>query len=88
MEDSKVLKGVMINKDVVALRKMKRKIANPRIILLDCPLEYKQWEDQNKCRVGQRRRLGNSPENEGRIHWKSVHACNDRVFYATLAFLF
>ncbi|KAL2325223.1 hypothetical protein Fmac_024281 [Flemingia macrophylla] len=42
LEDSRVLKGVMINKDVVAPGKMKRKIANPRVILLDCPLEYKR----------------------------------------------
>ncbi|KAK3283873.1 T-complex protein 1 subunit gamma, partial [Cymbomonas tetramitiformis] len=44
LEDSRVLKGVMFNKDVVAPGRMKRKIANPRIILLDCPLEYKKGE--------------------------------------------
>ncbi|KAG2245707.1 hypothetical protein Bca52824_085335 [Brassica carinata] len=44
LEDSKVLKGVMFNKDVVAPGKMKRKIVNPRIILLDCPLEEEDWE--------------------------------------------
>ncbi|GJS71153.1 T-complex protein 1 subunit gamma [Tanacetum coccineum] len=42
LEDSKVLKGVMFNKDVVVPGKMKRKIINPRVILLDCPLEYKK----------------------------------------------
>ncbi|KAL2456748.1 Uncharacterized protein Fot_55685 [Forsythia ovata] len=42
LEDSKVLKGVMFNKDVVAPGKMKRKILNPRIILLDCSLKYKK----------------------------------------------
>ncbi|KAL5573880.1 hypothetical protein UlMin_023477 [Ulmus minor] len=45
LEDSQVLKGVMFNKDVVAPGKMRRKIVNPRIILLDAPLEYKKEED-------------------------------------------
>ncbi|KAJ8751487.1 hypothetical protein K2173_016708 [Erythroxylum novogranatense] len=33
---------VMFNKDVVAPGMMKRKIVNPHIIFLDCPLEYKK----------------------------------------------
>jgi T-complex protein 1 subunit gamma len=41
--DSKVLKGVMINKDVPH-PKMRKRIENPRILLLDCPLEYKKAE--------------------------------------------
>lgn len=45
MEDSKVLKGVMFNKDVVHSR-MRRRIENPRILLLDCNLEYKKGESQ------------------------------------------
>ncbi|RDX65749.1 T-complex protein 1 subunit gamma, partial [Mucuna pruriens] len=51
LEDSRVLKGVMINKDVVAPGKMKRKIVNPRIILLDCPLEYKKGENQTNAEL-------------------------------------
>nr|CAN81759.1 hypothetical protein VITISV_043392 [Vitis vinifera] len=51
LEDSKVLKGVMINKDVVAPGKMRRKIINPRIILLDCPLEYKKGENQTNAEL-------------------------------------
>ncbi|CAN0876946.1 T-complex protein 1 subunit gamma [Linum grandiflorum] len=51
LEDSKVLKGVMFNKDVVAPGKMKRKIVNPRIILLDCPLEYKKGENQTNAEL-------------------------------------
>ncbi|KAL5973578.1 T-complex protein 1 subunit gamma [Asimina triloba] len=51
LEDSKVLKGVMINKDVVAPGKMRRKIVNPRIILLDCPLEYKKGENQTNAEL-------------------------------------
>lgn len=45
MEESEVLRGVMVNKDVVHPR-MKRKIENPRILLLDCNLEYKKGESQ------------------------------------------
>lgn len=45
IEDSQVLDGIMINKDVVHPR-MKRRIENPRIILLDAGLEYKKGESQ------------------------------------------
>lgn len=40
-----MLKGVMINKDVTHPR-MRRLIKEPRIILLDCSLEYKKGESQ------------------------------------------
>merc|ERR1740139_621588 len=43
LEDYKVLDGVMFNKDVTHPA-MRRKIENPRVILLDCPLEYKKGE--------------------------------------------
>lgn len=43
---SQALKGVMFNKDVVVPGRMRRRIANPRILLLDCPLEYKKGESQ------------------------------------------
>jgi len=43
IEDSKVLDGVVINKDVTHA-KMRRYIENPRVVLLDCPLEYKKAE--------------------------------------------
>lgn len=46
MDDCRVLKGVMFNKDVVNPSRMKRKIVKPRILLLDCPLEYKKGENQ------------------------------------------
>lgn len=45
MEECRVLDGVMLNKDVVHA-KMSRRIENPRIVLLDCPLEYKKAESQ------------------------------------------
>ena len=51
LEDSRVLKGVMINKDVVNPGKMRRKIVNPRIILLDCPVEYKKGENQTNAEL-------------------------------------
>ena len=50
IEDSTVLKGVMFNKDVTH-PKMKRSIKNPRIILLDCPLEYKKGESQTNIEI-------------------------------------
>lgn len=43
LEDCKVLRGVMVNKDITHSR-MRRRIERPRIILLDCPLEYKKNE--------------------------------------------
>ncbi|GMH43687.1 hypothetical protein BSKO_11609 [Bryopsis sp. KO-2023] len=46
IEDSRVLQGVMFNKDVVMPGRMRRRIQNPRILLLDCPLEYKKMENQ------------------------------------------
>lgn len=41
--ESEVLEGVMFNKDHIH-PKMRRLIENPRILLLDCPLEYKKPE--------------------------------------------
>lgn len=43
LQECKVLSGVMINKDLVHPQ-MRRRIEKPRIILLDCPLEYKKGE--------------------------------------------
>lgn len=40
----------MVNKDVTHA-KMKRRIENPRIILLDCPLEYKKGESQTNVEL-------------------------------------
>lgn len=50
IEDSKVLSGVMLNKDVTH-PKMRRRIIKPRIILLDCPLEYKKGESQTNIEM-------------------------------------
>mmetsp|Transcript_17862 Transcript_17862/g.50309 ORF Transcript_17862/g.50309 Transcript_17862/m.50309 type:complete len:559 (-) Transcript_17862:64-1740(-) len=51
LEDCKVLKGVMFAKDVVAPGRMKRRIENPRVLLLDCPLEYKKGESQTNVEI-------------------------------------
>ncbi|KAL6251425.1 T-complex protein 1 subunit gamma [Rhinocladiella similis] len=50
IEDSRVLDGVMLNKDITHAS-MKRRIENPRIVLLDCPLEYKKGESQTNIEI-------------------------------------
>ena len=51
VSDSRVLKGVMFNKDVVAPGRMARTLRNPRILLLDCALEYKKSESQTSVEL-------------------------------------
>jgi T-complex protein 1 subunit gamma len=48
--DCEVLKGVMFQKDTVHSA-MRRKIVNPRILLLDTPLEYKKGETQTHMEI-------------------------------------
>lgn len=50
IEESCVLDGVMLNKDVTH-PKMRRRIEDPRIVLLDCPLEYKKGESQTNIEM-------------------------------------
>ncbi|XP_069074098.1 T-complex protein 1 subunit gamma [Pleurodeles waltl] len=50
IEDSCVLRGVMVNKDITH-PKMRRHIKNPRIVLLDCSLEYKKGESQTEIEI-------------------------------------
>jgi len=50
IDDSIVLKGVMFNKDT-SHSKMRRRIEKPRILLLDCPLEYKKGESQTNVEI-------------------------------------
>jgi chaperonin GroEL (HSP60 family) len=50
IEDSVVLDGVMLNKDITH-PKMRRRIENPRIVLLDCTLEYKKGESQTNVEI-------------------------------------
>ena len=61
IEQSRVLNGVMLNKDITHPN-MRRRILKPRIILLDCPLEYKKGESQTnmeflKNQTGRGRRV-------------------------------
>ncbi|EEC01318.1 chaperonin complex component, TCP-1 gamma subunit, putative [Ixodes scapularis] len=50
IEESCVLRGVMLNKDVTH-PKMKRRIEKPRIVLLDCNLVYKKGESQTNIEI-------------------------------------
>merc|ERR1719151_169136 len=50
IEESRVLDGVMFNKDVTH-PKMRRRIENPRVLLLDCNLEYKKGESQTNIEM-------------------------------------
>lgn len=50
IEDSRVVKGVVLNKDIVH-PKMKRRLEKPRVLLLDCPLEYKKGESQTSMEI-------------------------------------
>lgn len=45
IEQSQVLDGIMLNKDITHPA-MRRRITKPRVILLDCTLEYKKGESQ------------------------------------------
>lgn len=50
LSDCVCLSGVMFNKDITHPR-MRRVIKNPRVVLLDCPLEYKKGESQTNVEV-------------------------------------
>jgi len=52
LEESCVLSGVMFNKDVTHPG-MRREIRNPRVVLLDCPLEYKKGESMTNMEFTQ-----------------------------------
>merc|ERR1719343_440959 len=50
LSECEVLDGVMCNKDITHPR-MRREIKNPRVVLLDCPLEYKKGESQTNVEI-------------------------------------
>jgi T-complex protein 1 subunit gamma len=50
LKDCMVVDGIMLNKDIPH-SKMRRKIENPRILLLDCPLEYKKSESNANVEI-------------------------------------
>jgi T-complex protein 1 subunit gamma len=45
LDESAVIRGVVLNKDVVHPQ-MRRRMERPRLLLLDCPLEYRKGESQ------------------------------------------
>ncbi|KAL3994189.1 T-complex protein 1 gamma subunit [Acanthocheilonema viteae] len=50
IEDSQVIKGVVLNKDVTHAKMLRRK-EKPRVVLLDCNLEYKKGESQMSLEI-------------------------------------
>uniref|UniRef100_A0A7S2J9F8 T-complex protein 1 subunit gamma n=1 Tax=Zooxanthella nutricula TaxID=1333877 RepID=A0A7S2J9F8_9DINO len=50
LSECEVLDGVMFNKDITHPR-MRRVIKKPRVVLLDCPLEYKKGESQTNVEI-------------------------------------
>jgi len=50
LEECVVLDGVMVNKDITHTQ-MRRVIKNPRVLLLDCNLEYKKGESQTNMEM-------------------------------------
>lgn len=50
IEESILIKGVILNKDIIHPA-MRREIVNPRIVLLDCNLEYKKGESQTNIEI-------------------------------------
>jgi T-complex protein 1 subunit gamma len=75
VEDSRVLKGVMFNKDITH-PKMRRKIKDPRVILLDCTLEYKKGESQTNVEIS----------NEG--DWEALLKAEEDWVKATVSFFY
>ena len=73
LEESEVLDGVMINKDITH-PKMRRQIRNPRIILLDCPLEYKKGESQTNMELKEENAMCDALEQEQQ---EIAFMCND-----------
>lgn len=50
MEECQVIQGIIFEKDITH-SKMRRRIENPKILLLDCPLEYKKGESQTNVEI-------------------------------------
>jgi len=75
IEDCHVLKGVMINKDVVH-GKMRRRIEKPRVLLLDCTLEYKKGESQTTIELTDEKAWEKLLEQEEEV---IKEMCNDLI---------
>lgn len=61
LDECLVMDGVMVNKDIVH-PKMRRTIKNPRIVLLDCNLEYKKGESQTALEMSKETDMRNALE--------------------------
>jgi T-complex protein 1 subunit gamma len=73
--DCRVMNGVMLNKDVTH-SKMRRRIERPKILLLDCSLEYKKGESQTSVE------LTNESDWEKLLKLEEEHVqqlCNDII---------
>jgi len=56
VEKSKIISGVVISKDV-SHPKMRRKISNPKILLLDCNIEFKKAEIRSSLEISKGKQL-------------------------------
>jgi T-complex protein 1 subunit gamma len=63
MDECMVLEGVMMNKDVTH-GGMRRHIKNPRVLLLDCTLEYKKAESQTAMHMSNDTDMGDALQQE------------------------
>lgn len=63
MSESKVINGVFVNKDLTHPA-MRKRIVNPRVILLDCPMEYKKGESQTNMEMSKETDLGDALKQE------------------------
>ena len=67
------------DQDVVSPGRMRRKIHNPRVLLLDCPLEYKKGENQTNVELSKRGGLVRAPAPCCALPW---HACSSLMCQA------
>ena len=63
LADCTVMNGVMINKDIVH-PEMRRRIENPRVLLMDCTLEYKKGESMTNMEIFKEGDFANALEQE------------------------
>ena len=77
MQDCRVLNGVMFTKDVVNPDRMRRCIKNPRILLLDCPLEYKKGENQTAVELVDEADFAELLQQEEEV--RTLHRASDHI---------
>jgi T-complex protein 1 subunit gamma len=63
MDECRVLDGVMLNKDITHAG-MRREIRNPRVLLMDCTLEYKKAESQTNMQMTKESDMGDALQQE------------------------